>query len=105
MTSGAPIMETRAVAEWAKEFLPDPTKVIRFDDEVTKLVRATTEKLTGEEFRSPLPRASPESIQQSLRQYEEAMRDALVLAILTGRWGREEHVFLLRKLLGRVAEG
>ncbi len=95
--------ETTIVQEM-KELLSDPKNRIRLDDFITKHLKTFLIATSLQNFPVQNSNVQKETFLDRLRQYERAVHDLQQITILLARWGEEEQLSLLEKILTRIAE-
>jgi hypothetical protein len=91
------------VVERAKELLADETRRIELDAFINEHLRTALEALSPDRF--PITGAAPqEDFVKRAGDYEAALSDLLAIVILLARWGEDEGLLQLEKIIARIAE-
>jgi hypothetical protein len=98
VTAAASLVET------VKQLLAEPKDRIKLDDYVTGLLKHVLDVIARDSFWAELGNQNAENIQARLRAYENTMRDLCNAVVLLVRWGRNDVLLLLRRIVTRLAE-
>lgn len=96
---------TTELASKVKDLIVDPVGRIKLDDLVSERLRYFLESTGPEQFPVQASNIQPEEFALRLKKYEAAVQELQTIVILLARWGDEDHLRLLEKVLKRAAEG
>ena len=93
-----------SVVERAKGLLADPSRRIELDALVNECLANALDALSPDRF--PVTGALPQQKEfaERIAAYEAALADLLPFTILLARWGDEEGLLQLEKIVSRIAE-
>ena len=91
------------IAEVTKRLIATPNEKIRLNDFINGLIRRAAERLDKEKF-PPHGPISGEDFATRVQQYEDAISDLLVVAILLAHYADEEQIKLIQKIIARLVE-
>lgn len=91
------------VAQRAKDLLADATRRIELDALVNEQLRIALDALAPDKFPITGPAPQGEFVKR-VGAYEAGMNDVLTIAILLVRWGGDEGLLQLEKIVSRIAE-
>jgi hypothetical protein len=96
--------EDMSQAELVKEYLSDDRFRIRLDDTVSAQIRSVSYTIRDELF--PLDSdVSAVEFARRLSAYEDALRPLRDTTILLSRWGGEQHLSMVSRVISRLADG
>ena len=90
--------------EAVKEYIPEPRYRIKLDNIVTSELRRILYETADEKFPVQSKSINNEDLIDRLNCYEEIIRRFQSMIALLSYWGSDEHLPILRKAMGRVAD-
>lgn len=104
LMSPEPEDQSNSLKTRLKQYLLDSKYRIALDDFVTTEIRQALQKLDSTNFPVQNTKISVESFVERLQQYESCMVNLRLIVALICRWGEEEHIPTLQRILARIGE-
>jgi len=96
--------DSKSIIEIVKEYIPDSRFRIRLDDLVTREIKKILSETSDEHFPVHTADITTDNFIERLNKYETIIKDIQSIVVLLAHWGTEEHVPVLRKIIGRIGD-